>query len=66
MEPRAKTSMTIMRPPQHGQGRGSTRGASGSSLSGVSAPLASVTGKTASSARALAMFSTRLPLARRP
>ena len=29
-QPRAKTSMTIMRPPQHGQGQGSTRGSSGS------------------------------------
>src|SRR5262249_26501765 len=27
--PRANTSMTIMRPPQHGHGHGSTRGLSG-------------------------------------
>jgi hypothetical protein len=25
-QPRAKISMTIMRPPQHGQGRGGTHG----------------------------------------
>jgi len=29
-QPRAKTSMTIMRAPQRGHGQGSTRGASGS------------------------------------
>ena len=34
MEPRAKTSMTIMRPPQHGHGRGRTREPSGSVFSG--------------------------------
>ena len=64
VEPRAKTSMTIMRPPQQGHGRGRTREPSGPVFSGGCVSLA--TGKTASSARALAMFSTRLPLARSP
>src|SRR5262249_56038109 len=38
--PRANTSMTIMRPPQHGHGHGSTRGLSGapSGSSSASAP----------------------------
>ena len=60
-QPRAKTSMTIMRAPQRGHGQGNTRGASGAisdcgcgSAAGGSAP---------SSARAVAMFSARLALA---
>ena len=65
IEPRAKTSMTIMRPPQHGHGRGSTP-PSGSAFSVAPAPSASAAGKTASSARALAIFSARPPLARSP
>ena len=36
MAPRAKTSMTIMRPPQQGHGRGKTRGASGFGVLGGS------------------------------
>src|SRR5215467_9686835 len=35
-QPRAKVSMMIMRPPQHRQGRGSTRGWSAAAASGVS------------------------------
>jgi len=61
-QPRAKTSMTIMRAPQRGHGQGATRGASGAtsgcgSAAGGSAP---------SSARAFAMFSARLALAKSP
>ncbi len=58
-QPRAKTSMTIMRAPQRGHGQGATRGASGvtGSAAGGSAP---------SSARAFAMFSARLALAKSP
>ena len=63
MKPRAKTSMIIMRPPQCGHGRGRTREPSGSAFS---AALASAAGETASSARALAMFCARPPLARNP
>ena len=66
MAPRAKTSMTIMRPPQQGHGRGKTRGASGSAFSAAPSPLASVAGNTASSARALAMFFARPPFASSP
>ena len=64
-EPRAKTSMTIMLPPQHGHGRGRIREPSGAVFSGgcVSLP---ATAKTASNARALAMFPLQLPLARSP
>ncbi len=60
MDPQAKTSMTIMRPPQHGHGRGRTREPSGPVFSGGCVSLA--TGKTASNARALAMFSARSPI----
>jgi len=49
LEPRAKISMTIMDPPQHGHGRGSTRGLS----CGAPLRLTPVTGMTASSAPAL-------------
>ena len=35
-QPRAKVSMMIMRPPQQGHGRGSTRGSSSAAASGVS------------------------------
>src|SRR5258708_4519300 len=48
-QPRSKVSMTIMRPPQHGHGRGSTRGSSIAAL-GVSGSFAG--GGTASSSRA--------------
>ncbi len=63
-QPRAKTSMTIMRAPQREHGQGATRGASGvasgcrcGSAAGGSAP---------SSARALAIFAARLALAKSP
>ena len=63
-QPRAKTSMTIMRAPQRGHGQGATRDASGvvsgcccGSAAGGSAP---------SSARAFAMFAARLALAKSP
>jgi len=53
--PRAKVSMMIMRPPQHGHGRGSTDGSPGSAALAV---LGSFSG-TASSSRACAMFAAR-------
>jgi len=63
-QPRVNTSITIMRAPQRGHGQGNTRGASGAisdcgcgSAAGGSAP---------SSARAVAMFSARLALAKSP
>ena len=62
--PRSKLSMRIMRPPQqaHGAGcGGSSAGASGATSAGAVGG-----GATFKSARALAMFSTRPPLARRP
>ena len=63
-QPRAKTSITIMRPPQRGQGQGSTRGVS-VAISGGSCG-AAAGGATLRSARAFAMFSARLPLAKSP
>jgi hypothetical protein len=62
-QPRAKVSMTIMRPPQHGHGCGRTRGWS-SVASGVSGCFAGA--GTASSSRAWAMFLARLLLASSP
>ena len=64
-QPRAKTSMTIMRPPQHGHGRGRTREPSGSVFSRgcVSLP---ATAKTASNARALAMFPFAVAIGEKP
>src|ERR1700756_40744 len=63
-QPRANTSITIMRAPQRGHGHGSTRGASGA-ISGCS--FGSVAGRaTLRSARAVAMFSARLALAKSP
>ena len=53
-QPRAKVSMMIMRPPQHGHGRGSTRG---SSIAAVGASGCSGRDGTASSLRACAMLS---------
>ena len=55
--------MTIIRPPQHGHGCGSTRGSSIAAL-GVSGCFGR--DGTASSWRACAMFSARLPLAEQP
>src|ERR1035437_3664522 len=61
--PRAKVSMTIVRPPQHGHGRGSMRGSSIAALGGSGC---FVGAGTASSSRARAIFSDRLPLASSP
>src|SRR5208283_29170 len=63
-QPGAKVSITIMRPPQRGQGQGSTRGIS-VAISGCSCGSAAG-GATLRSARAVAMFSTRLVLAKSP
>src|ERR1700739_1173076 len=63
-QPRANTSITIMRAPQHGHGQGSTRGVS-AAMSGCSCgPVAG--GATSRSARAVAMFAARLALAKSP
>src|SRR3981189_87229 len=63
-QPRANTSITIMRPPQRGQGQGSTRGVS-AAISGGSC--GAVAGEaTLRSARAVATFSARLALAKSP
>ena len=63
-QPRANTSITIMRPPQRGQGQGSARGVS-VAISGGSCGSAAG-GATLRSARAFAMFSARLALAKSP
>ena len=62
-QPRAKASITIMRAPQRGHGQGSTRRASGV-ISGWFC--GSAGGTIWSSARAVAMFSARLALAKSP
>jgi hypothetical protein len=62
-QPRANTSITIMRAPQHGHGQGTTRRASGV-ISGCFCESAG--GTILSSARAIAMFSARSALARSP
>src|SRR6266540_5495205 len=56
--PRSKTSMMIMRPPQHGQ-----VGLPGSAAAAVGSALEF---ETASNSRARAMLSARVPLASRP
>ena len=61
-QPRAKTSITIMRALQCGHGLGSTDGASGVLSGCVCASMAG--GSTPRSARAAAMLSGRLALAR--
>ena len=61
---RAKTSMTIMRAPQRGHGQRSTRGATGVISGCFCASTAG--GSMPSSARAVAMLSARLALARSP
>ena len=61
--PGSNVSMTCMRPPQHGQDVGSTRGSSAAGLAGSGLGGG---GDTASSSRARAMASARLPLANRP
>ena len=63
-QPRANTSITIIRPPQRGQGQGSTRGVS-AAISGGSCGSAAG-GAMLRSARAVAMFSARLALAKSP
>src|ERR1700738_2750412 len=63
-QPRANTSMTIMRPPQYGHGQGRTRGASGAT-SGCCC-WSAAGGATSRSARAVAMLWARLVEAKRP
>src|SRR5262252_2578300 len=63
-QPRAKTSITIMRAPQCGHGLGSTDGASGV-LSGCFCG-STAGGSTPRSARAVAMLSARLVEAKSP
>src|SRR6185437_16837452 len=63
-QPRANTSITIMRAPHRGHGHGRTRGVS-VAISGCSCGSAAG-GATLRSARAVAMFSARLALAKRP
>ena len=62
-QPRANTAITIMRAPQRGHGQGSTRRASGV-ISGCFC--GSAGGTIWSSARAVAMFSAQLALAKSP
>ena len=63
-QPRAKTSITIMRAPQRGHGQDSTRVVSGV-LSGWFCG-STAGGATPSNARAVLMLSARLALARSP
>jgi hypothetical protein len=63
-QPRANTSMTIMRAPQQGHGDGSTRGVSGETSGGFCGSTAG--GATPSSVRAVAMLSARVVDAKRP
>ena len=63
-QPHSNTSMTIMRAPQRGHGQCSTRSAS-SVISGCCCGSAAG-GSAPSSARAVAMFSARLALAKSP
>jgi len=63
-QPRAKVSMMIMRPPQQGHGRCSTRGSSSAAAPHVSG--CSERDGTASNLRACAMLAARLPLASSP
>ena len=63
-QPRANTSMTIMRAPQHGHGYGSTRGLSGATSDCFFASAAG--GATSSRTRAVAMLSVRLEPAKSP
>ena len=64
LQPRAITSITIIRAPQRGHGQGSTRGASGATSGCFCGSAAG--GATSSSARAVAMLSARLALAKSP
>ncbi len=63
-QPRANTSMTIMRAPQRGHGQGSTRGLSGATSGCCCGSAAG--GATLRSARAVAMLSARLVEAKSP
>ena len=63
-QPRANTSITIMRAPQRGHGQGSTRGASGAISDGCCGSAAG--GATSRNARAVAMFFAQLALAKSP
>jgi hypothetical protein len=63
-QPGSKISMTIIRPPQQGQGRGSTRSSSGAVELVGSDGLAGA--GMASNLRARAMLAARWPLASRP
>jgi hypothetical protein len=63
-QPGSNTSITIMRAPQRGHGQGSTGGASGA-ISDVCCGSAAG-GETSRNARAVAMFSARLALAKSP
>src|ERR1700731_4323134 len=65
-QPRANTSMTIMRAPQRGHGQGRTRGACASG--GVSWGFCGSAAGSATSrrARAVALLSARLELAKSP
>src|SRR5208282_996960 len=63
-QPDANTSITIMRAPQRGHGQGSTRGASGGICDCCCGSAAG--GATSRNARAVAMFSARLALAKSP
>ena len=63
-QPGWNSSITIIRAPQRGHGQGGTRGASGALFDGCCGSAAG--GATSSNARAVAMFSARLALAKRP
>src|ERR1700740_57497 len=63
-EPGAKVSMTIMAPPQHGRGQGSTRSVSGATSGSCWGSAAG--GATLRSARAIAILSARLVEAKSP
>jgi hypothetical protein len=63
-QPRANISMTIIRPPQRGQGHGRTRGSSWAA--GFCSSFSMMDGATPSSWRARAMLAVRLPLANKP
>src|SRR6202158_5380640 len=63
-QPRANTSMTIIRAPQRGHGQASTRGASGATSGCFCGSAAG--GATLRSARAVAMLSARLVEAKSP
>jgi hypothetical protein len=63
-QPRANTSITITRAPQRGHGQGTSRGASGVISDGGCESAAG--GGTSRYARAVAMFSAQLALAKSP